>query len=338
MSLEKPGAFTLPYSQKYKKSSAYDFPKFVLNKKDEKAIIMVIDPEPTCAFLHWIMTGTRIDNRTKTTVFSGSYFICTGKPETLLREERDEENCIFCKQAEDIEDAPVGIARFKACSHIIHYATTPAGVFSAISGHPPMFNLEVWVFGQQVYNSLVDKKNTWGEYTYRHHDIQITCVSPQYRNYQLDVLPQAVWLEAQYTKFNKDTKKPESGLAVMVVTMYQQGKLKDLASILGKLVSADEAEKLASKAKSVVSETTLIGQGQTPDQVETGVNAGMPQQQAQNIPNIYDLFGGSKPPSPSAETPMEARSTPPTTPLPQTDHITQPTDTGEIDFDALMNS
>lgn len=335
---KKPGAFALPYSQRYKKSSAFDFPKFTLNKKDEKGVIMLIDPQPTCAFVHWIITGTRVDRNTRATVLSGSYCICLGRPEILLREESDPEACSFCRDAEDIEDAPIGVARFKACTHVIHYATTPMGQFSAVAGQPPMFQLKVWVFGQQVYNLLADKKDMWGEHTYRHHDLLVTCVSPQYRNYQVELMPKAVWLEAEFTQFGAD-QKPTGGLAVTVSTLYKQAKLKDLGPVLGKGVKSEEVDKLSAKAKSVIAETA-VGQGQTPQQVETAVNTG-PGQPTQSGVNIEDLFDDtpSPPVGPTTEVPPEAHKTP----LPQADTPTQlpakettGAPEGEIDFDALL--
>ena len=341
MSLDKPGAFTLPYSQKYKRSSPYDFPKFALTKKDEKGVIMVIDPEPTCAFVHWVITGTRMDSKTKTTMLSGSYYLCLGRPEVLLREEVDQEMCPFCKNAEDIDDAPVGLARFKACTHVIHYGTTPMGQFSTAAGQPPMFQLKVWVFGQQVYNLLADKKEMWGDHTYRHHDLLVTCVSPQYRNYQIELMPKAVWLESQYTQFGSD-KKPCGGLALTVIMLFKQARLKDLGPVLGRGATGEEAGKLSAKAKSVISETST-GQGQTPQQVETAVNTG-PSQPTQSDVNIDDLFGDGSTPSPPAGSPTAEKSPgPPGALLPQADTPTQPpvektveTPEGELDFDALL--
>ena len=346
MSLDKPGAFTLPYSQKYKRSSVYDFPKFALTKKDEKGVIMVVDPEPTCAFLHWIITGTRVDHTTKTTVFSGAYYLCLGRPETLMTEENDPEVCAFCKAAEDIDDAPVGLARFKACTHIIHYGTTPMGQLSTAAGQPPMFQLKVWVFGQQVYNLLADKKDMWGEHTYRHHDLIVTCVSPKYRNYQIELMPKAVWLEAEYTKLGEDGK-PISGLALTIAALYKQARLKDLGPVLGKSVTTEEGAKLVAKAKSVVSEMST-GQGQTPRQVEAAVNVGPGQSVPSNV-DIDDLFSDSTL-SPPAGTPAESSPTQSKTPLPQADaplpQVEQAsmeetkkiveTPDGELDFDALL--
>ena len=344
MSLDKSGAFTLPYSQKYKRSSPYDFPKFALTKKDEKGVIMVIDAEPTCAFVHWIITGTRTDSKTKATMLSGSYYLCLGRPEVLLREEVDPEVCSFCKNAEEIDDAPVGLARFKACTHVIHYGTTPMGQFSTAAGQPPMFQLKVWVFGQQVYNALADKKDMWGPNTYRHRDLMITCISPQYRNYNIDIMPRAMWLEPEYTQFGPD-KKPIGGLALTVMQLYKQARLKDLGPILGRGVSVEEAGKLSDKAKSAVDEI-CAGRGQTPQQVETAMNVGSDQQTQSDV-NIDDLFDGDKPSSPPAETPMEISPERPGTPLPQADTPVQPsvpdtpnkvveTPEGELDFDALL--
>lgn len=341
MDLNTPGAFTLPYSQKFKRSSPYDFPKFGLTKKDEKGVIMIVDPEPTCAFVHWVITGTRLDNKTKTTMFSGAYYLCLGRPEVLLRDEVDPETCSFCKNAQDVDDPPVALARFKACSHVIHYGTTPMGQFSTAAGQPPMFQLKVWVFGQQVYNLLADKKEMWGDHTYRHHDLLVTCISPLYRNYQVELMPKAIWLEPEYTQFGAD-KKPSGGLALTVITLYKQARLKDLGQVLGRSVAIEEAGKLSEKAKSVVAEL-CVGQGQTPQQVETVMNA----QSGQATPdavNIDDLFSdGGTASSLPAGTPTENQPMESQTPLPQADTPTQPsaekvveTPDGELDFDALL--
>lgn len=343
------GVFTLPYSGKHKKSSAYDYPKFGLTKKDEKGIIMIIDPEPTCAFVHWVITGTRLDRNTKLPMLAGAYYLCSGRQDKLLAEECDPEVCPLCRAAEDIEDAPVGTARFKACTHIIHYATTPMGQFANPVGHPPMFQLKVWVFGQQVYNHLADKKDQWGSDTFRHHDLQVTCISPQYRNYTIDILPKTAWLEPAFTQFGED-KKPKSGLAIMVVQLYQQAKLKNLGPVLGRSASDEEADKLASKAKSIVSETN-VGVGQTPAQVETALNTGTPEPAAP-APNIDDLFGSSTEthPEPSVGPPdvvnpaASTQAAPPVqtqvegaAPVADQPVVASPiTETEEVDFDKLL--
>lgn len=290
---QKPGSFELPYSGKFKKASAYDYPRFTLAKKDERAIIMLIDQKSTCAFIHWVVTGTRIDQKTQIKGSKGNYFVCLGDPQKLMHDEPDT-SCPFCASAEDIDGAAVGLARFKACAHVIHYATTPQGTVAAPPGYPPQFMLKAWVFGQQTYNLLADKQEAWGEHAFRHHDLMVTCVSPQYQNVTMETLPKALWLEPQYTKIGPD-KRPTEGLAIQIAQLYQQARLKDMTPLLGRVCSIEEANKHIAAAKKYTVELGGTGgeeAGLTPEQVEANLNAHGAAGVHNPAVNIDDLFGG----------------------------------------------
>jgi len=316
----KPGSFQLPYAGKYKRVSAFDFPRFALTKKDEKGIIMLMDPQPTCAFVHWVVTGIRLDNKTQVKTTKGGYFICLGAPDKLLKDEADPEHCPYCAHAEDIDGAPVGSARFKACTHLIHYGTTPGGTLANPPGYPPQFLLKVWVFGQQMYNGLTDKRELWGDDTFRLHDLMVTCVSSQYQNYQIDVMPKSIWLEPQWTQYDPQTKKPVNGLAIQIAQLYQQTRLKDLTPLLGKLTSVEEAGKFCAAAKTYVEQLggADAAAGMTPADVEAAVNAhGAAGPAGAAAVNIDDLFGQPASPPPPAQPvqqPPAVTQTPPSVP------------------------
>jgi hypothetical protein len=104
----------VPFGQEWKdKNSVYDFPKLKLDK-DEKARILIIDPEPECEYVHSLrkvitdeqgrplMEEKQRQNgstyEVPQTEFKGK-FICLGNPETLFDSNIDPDNCPACKAA-----------------------------------------------------------------------------------------------------------------------------------------------------------------------------------------------------------------------------------------------
>lgn len=110
----------VPFGQEWKdKNSIFDFPKLKLDK-DEKARIVIIDPEPECEYVHnlrKVVTDEqgkplmeekkRRDDSTyevPQTEFKGK-FICLGDPETLFDKGIDPDNCPACKAATENSSA-----------------------------------------------------------------------------------------------------------------------------------------------------------------------------------------------------------------------------------------
>ena len=304
----KAGGFKLPYQGRYRKSSSFDFPRFRLNKKDEKARIMIIDPEPTCVFRHWVLTGLRDPDSQGVVKGKYTYTLCLSPVEVLLKDEPDKDACPLCANGEDSrEDVAISAAKFNAATHIIRYMTTPQGTLSVMPGQPPGFQLELWVFGRQTFNQLIDLKEQYGNDAFRQHDLLCTCETASFQKMSILPLPQAVWLEKEYTQ--KEGNKVTGGLALLIASLYNESKLKNVAEAMGRNVGREEADKIVAKALEVKAGMAGRGvepasSGRTPQQVESALNEaqGEAAKAAADSINMDELFGGG------AAKPVEATS------------------------------
>lgn len=110
----------IPFGQEWKdRNSIFDFPKLKLDK-DEKARILIVDPEPECEYVHSLrkvvtdeqglplMEEKKRQNNTTyevpQTEFKGK-FICLGDPEVLFEKSIDPDNCPVCKSATENSSA-----------------------------------------------------------------------------------------------------------------------------------------------------------------------------------------------------------------------------------------
>ena len=110
----------VPFGQEWKdKNSIFDFPKLKLDK-DEKARIVIIDPEPECEYVHSlrkVITDEQgrplMEEKSRQngstyevpqTEFKGK-FLCLGDPETLFDKNIDPDNCPACKLATENSSA-----------------------------------------------------------------------------------------------------------------------------------------------------------------------------------------------------------------------------------------
>lgn len=179
----------------------YDYPKLSL-KKDEKARILVGLEDPIYEYVHTLRkplvvdgvpvmtTATRKDKSTYETnemQFVGRP-LCLGDATILSEKGSDPAHCPMCKLAKDYPDYAQPPQR-RFAMHVIRYRTK-ASTFNVAT--PFSVELLVWAFGDRVFNQLVEAREEWKDL--RKHDLQLTCKTEKFQQFEINVGASAEWL------------------------------------------------------------------------------------------------------------------------------------------------
>ena len=159
------------FNESQKSNNVFDLENFKLDK-DYKARIALIEQDIEVEYTHW--------------VDEFGYVICHGDYQTLLDTGSDGK-CRFCKAAENSK--AIKPARRRFVTWLVSYRTNKAGM---PIGPPISFEIIPWLFGDDKFNDLVNKKEQWGDLRLR--DILVECLGKQYQKFRMDVLPEALWL------------------------------------------------------------------------------------------------------------------------------------------------
>jgi hypothetical protein len=188
-----------------KSHSIFDTENFKM-KTGQKARVVLLNDEFEVEWVHW--------------VDEFGYAICQGDYETMMKDGSDP-HCKFCQVA---DKGGVKSARRKFASLLVVYRTNNKGQILT----PVSADVQPWVFGDDKFNDLYNKKEEWGDL--KQHDIGIECLGEQYQRFSMNVLPEAVWLQ------NDETK-------ALVITSYKESLAmygKDLRRLLGRDVTDPE--------------------------------------------------------------------------------------------------
>jgi len=221
------------FNESQKSNNIFDLENFKLDK-DYKARIALIEQDIEVEYTHWVEEF--------------GYVICHGDYQTLLDTGSDGK-CRFCKAAENSK--AVKPARRRFVTWLVSYRTNKAGM---PIGPPISFEIIPWLFGDDKFNDLVNKKEQWGDLRLR--DILVECLGKQYQKFRMDVLPEALWLS-------------DANLKAQVVAEYKNIMHKyggDMRRLLGRDVSKlEEIDKVINDA--VGSSTTV------PQYANTDINS-----------------------------------------------------------------
>jgi len=157
----------VPFGQEWKdKNSVYDFPKLKLDK-DEKARIVIIDPEPECEYVHSlrkVLTDEQgqplMEEKSRQngstyqvpqTEFKGK-FLCHGEPDTLFDKGIDPDNCPACKLATENSSA-IARPEPRFVLNVLKYGLKKG---TTMPGTPFQVELFAWEFSLGRMKALKD--------------------------------------------------------------------------------------------------------------------------------------------------------------------------------------
>jgi hypothetical protein len=164
------------FNSKYKSASLFDIDQLRL-QRDEKARILIIDEKVRMVLAHYIRSGESDDKGSQ----RGKYYACLGDYDRVMADTKDPSSCPACRVAEAGRDVPVSLPRRRFVLNIARYRTNSKGAVSV----PVSLAHELWIFGDDKFNKLVDRAEEHGDL--RARDLIVTCVAQQYQNYDIDV-------------------------------------------------------------------------------------------------------------------------------------------------------
>lgn len=166
----------MTFDSKYKSASLFDIDQLRL-QKDEKARILILDEKVKMVMAHYIRTGEVTAEGWQ----RGKYYACLGDYDRVMADGKDVNTCPACRVCDMGREATVSIPRRRFVLNIARYRTNNKGVVSV----PISLAHELWIFGDDKFNKLVDRAEEHGDL--RARDIILTCVAQQYQNYDIDV-------------------------------------------------------------------------------------------------------------------------------------------------------
>jgi hypothetical protein len=317
----------VPLNEEMKARSGANYPRLML-EKDERARINVIEVDPLMEFVH-TLRAPRVEHgepvyqdgrdgkEEMVFDFIGRH-ICLGDFDTLTEKGLDPANCPACAAAKDSDAVRSPERRFGV--HIIKYATQP-GSFSIIE--PFSFQMMVWVFGDNIFDKLVDIQKEWG--SLQQHDLNLgPCTVKQFQKFEIQPASQAEWIKDQ-------------GRIETVKQTFTNSQCKDLAGMIGRKVDrrffeadiekcVDAYRQVFSKNKAAPVQLTVGGMdmGTTESQDETvppdisslldtpTAAPPRPAQPAVDLSSLLDTPPAAAPSTPPANL-MDTPSTPPAT-------------------------
>lgn len=233
-----------------KSHSIFDTENFKM-KTGQKARVLLIDSEFDVEWVHWV-DGAE----------GGKNFICQGDYNVMMKEGTDP-HCKFC-QAADV--GGVQKAKRKFVTLLVVYRTNSKGQVLT----PVSCDVQPWVFGNDKFNDLYAKKEQWGDL--RKHDLGIECLVEQYQRFNMNVLPEAIWLQDDATK-------------ALVAATHKEVKGmhgKDIRMLLGRDVTDPE------KLTDILNDAT--GTGVVPDYASAGdINSMFSDSPVVNAPPVVEV-------------------------------------------------
>ena len=205
---------------KHRTTGLFSLDRVRLNEMNEKARILILDESPTYEYRHWIQSpeGER----------PGSYLKCLGNYDVVESQSVDEDRCPACANAEVGRDVPVSTPRRQFAMNVARYGTSKQGV-----AHKPLSLFpQIWVFGEDKYSRLVDRKEEHGDL--RRKDIVLTCTSPTYQNLDIAV-------SGRCLAMSDDT-------ATQQLRELHASKQSGLEPVIAKAVSFQDMEKAVSES------------------------------------------------------------------------------------------
>jgi hypothetical protein len=211
-----------------KSGGDYDFPKFKLTNKGDKARI-TLPESPTYEYVHTLNHPVLEDGvpvmQTKQTRRGEDYQVnkmafvsrpvCTGDEGILEEKGLDEANCPVCAYAAENPDRMKAPER-RYAMHVIQYNTKKNGDLITPFG----VQVKVWAFTDRYFNKIVELRKEWGDLKQR--DLVLTCDNPDFAGYDI-----AIGAEAAYLA---DPKKTE----LVKETFVEDNKTPDLSIFCGR--------------------------------------------------------------------------------------------------------
>jgi hypothetical protein len=184
------------------KKNDYDYPKFKLDKKGEKARIAVLEA-PVAEFVHNLRKPKLVNGvpqkETKTKRNGEQYEdyvyefvsrpICLGDYGVLTEDGSDPDKCPLCAEAKRTDRFYAPQRRFAL--HVVHYETNNKLEVK----EPFSARTEVYSFTDKVFGELYSFKQQG--FNLQKHDIIVTAENPAFAGYNLQVTMEAEWLKSE---------------------------------------------------------------------------------------------------------------------------------------------
>lgn len=224
------------FSAENKVSLGNDYPRLKL-EHGERALIVAIEPEPEMEFVHTlrapeigpdgrvikeIKQGKKGEYEAPKMEFIGQH-LCFGNFDKMSEKGADPDNCPTCRAAVEGDGIDQALPRY--AMHVLRYGLQPGGFTIR---EPFTITTEAWVFAASRFNTLVELAQEWEDL--RKHDLKLgPCENKNFQKYDINVSAKAEWLLT-------DERKKQA------VTEYQNNRTNDLASLIGRKISRDQAE------------------------------------------------------------------------------------------------
>ncbi len=222
-------------SQENKVSQYTEYPKLSL-EHGERALIMLIEPEPTVEYKHVLRApeigpdGRVLMEERKTqkgdsyeapvTEFIGQH-LCFGDFETVERDGVDPEGCPTCRAAVEEEGIDKPTAHY--AMHVIQYSLKPNGW---VPRDPFAVELKAWTFSGTRLNQIIDLATDWD---LSEHDLKLgPCENKKFQKYDINVSSNAQW------------KADESRIEVVKAT-YKNNRAEDLSTLIARRITKTDA-------------------------------------------------------------------------------------------------
>ena len=294
----------MTFTQDNKVSTGFDYPTLKL-EMNERARILAIEPEPEVEFVHTLRAPRVTDGRVEYEEIkqrSGEYVrvpkmdfigrhICPGSFDLLSQSGKDVKGCPTCQKAE--KSGVVSPAERRFAMHVIRYQLQPGGFNVA---EPFGVSLVAWVFGDRMFNLIVDFTDEWGDL--RKHDLKLgPCTNPKYQKWEIQPAMDAAWLG------NEDRQR-------VTTETYKSNQCPDLSRLIGRKLTMDQIMQDLEKVESAHREAF----GGDEERAEPAAEV------RQKDVNVTDLFD----------------TKPATSPEPEPAAVTRPPREDTIDFDSLL--
>jgi hypothetical protein len=247
-------ATDLDFSAKHKAASLFDIDQLRL-EKDERARILIMDQKVKMVPAHYIRSG----EVTSEGYQRGRYYACLGDYERVMADGKDPDKCPACRVADATRDSTVSMPRRRFVLNIVRYRTNSRGQLAT----PISLAHELWVFGDDKFNRLVDRAEEHGDL--RTHDLLLTCTAKQYQNYDIDVGAKAMVQSspeaaAQYKELKSKRPADVERILANVITYEAMERLVADATPQIAMDLADDTSSIADVASVLDDE---VGTGET---------------------------------------------------------------------------
>ena len=177
--------------------AALDFPKFVLDKKGQKARVAlfsigdvdgkkaIVDPQPEGGYFFDLF------NPLADQTYAGSYE-CLASEDAKEADEFEPGACPHCEFVVNGVGAAaqglqvIGARRRKFVMPIVVYRTNLSGALM----EPFSVDIKAWKFTDRYFNIITDEHEKWN---LLEHDLTLTCDTPQFHTYTISVEPDCAY-------------------------------------------------------------------------------------------------------------------------------------------------